>query len=525
MTSNKSYLTKAENAKNTRAWLSIWIQLRHYCEIQWDCFCQEKQKNVKRGVSRLTPPSVAVWCRTLTKVSGRRMPAIVGAAATFRRDFVKLVAAALPELGVELPRACDPTDKAIANSPDWETAIKVALSNVEEVKELIRKARPKWGVTIDTSPKVILDRVQKAYEHRLRQLILKVKPKLLDYSLNPLTESDYILVPANPINEAIVEAIMPGAMKSISDDEVKSMGLGTSFGRGHKFDTGRRKANEGRAKGLIGFKQPVQENLWKFLEKNSALAIKANYALWARWSQSFGFADVTPMMYLSLSLSQFCDDLGFIRFRGDHRLESKKAAVSTLELLTEIEIVCHYRSSNGLREMISGPIWVRGELGEDMRGFENIFKKEVNIRNPLWINKVFSYAPGALVDSEMWQRYNQFTARLAGGFFKINTQKVDKYSVIVGGYLTNQVRIASSDSIKVKVRTLVEKSGLLKIDGKKNPERMEDKLYDALEGLVTAGVIKAWTKPTNNDRSKEYPRWVKNWLGRSITIALPKLPE
>lgn len=132
-----------------RAQTWIWAQLRRYCESNWETYCAERKTGYPWPVSDSTPAAVAAWCDQFGTRRGRKQPAIVGAAAMFRRDFVRLVAVAMPHLGIESPGHPDPVDKAIADSPDWTSAVQVAFADVQS-----EVGRQKWTPCVMFTPPV-----------------------------------------------------------------------------------------------------------------------------------------------------------------------------------------------------------------------------------------------------------------------------------------------------------------------------------------------------------------------------------
>lgn len=512
----KTYLTKTENAVYVRAWLSLWIQLRRYCELEWEYFYKQRDKPCAAEVNNSTPESVVAWGIMFKKIHGRKMPAVVCAAGAFRRDFVRLVSAVLPEARIEPPSPNDSTEKAMADSPRWEIALEIALAHVEEIKRVILSKKPRLRFGVDTHPSLVLDRIQELYESRLRALRQQARLGDDNLVLRPLSSLGYIIVPANPISEAIVESLVPGPLREIASKEIKSLRTRTVFWRGRTFGKNKRLPGQTLKLGLIGFKEQPEDYVWKLLEGRGAQAIKAHYVLWARWAHEFGDTVAHPGRFLTLTLPQFCDDLGFEKNKDDHRSENKKVALDLLKLLTTVEFVCRYQPPRGADEIISGPLWIRGNLNEGFRGFEDIFLPSSGDTNSFWINKAFSYAPGPIFASELWQKINQFNAKLNAMFLKLTSENKDKNKLIIAAYLATLVRVENSQPVCVRAKTLVEKTGLLRVDGKRNAARIPKKVATVLNDLEKLKIIESW-QPESEDFFS-----MKKWLKQSLYIKWPE---
>lgn len=519
MTMHGANSRNAPNVRFIRAQTYIWTQLRRYCEIGWETYCAEQGAGKPRPVSRSTPATVSAWCHRFAKSHDRMPPAIVGAAATFRSDFVRLIAVALPNTGIELPSRQDPVEKAIADSTNWESAAQVALSDVKRVTEVLQRTRPRWRVTTDTDPNIILDHVQKEYQCRLSNLFKNAKAKMSMLQLDPLTESGYIVVPVSPINEAIVGAFASGEVIPTTVDVLAPLGSDQHARTSMK---GRGASSKVKPTRLIVFKQTPDEYLWNLLESNGALAIKAHYALWARWAQAYPKMDFTAEQTLSLTVAQFCDDLGFKQHKGDHRIDNKRKAVALLELLTSLEFICLRQSKQALEVVHEGMIWRRANPPEDLRGFEDVWSKTRHGFQDMWVNKAFSYAPGPMFADDEWRKQNQFNGRVGAALLELQADNRDKYTLKVGGYLISLARDGEGGQTKIRTRTLAEKTGMWRVDGKDNRGRIEDKVVGALRKLETIKVIKSYTYEPGRryDFSSN-----DNWFNRVLVISWPDTYE
>ncbi len=349
-----------EKAKFARTWLHIWIHLRSHCEKEWEYFRLEHEKLQEKRrrpaqVDESTPPGVVAWRNAFRKCHGRIMPAVVCAAGAFRRDFVRLVSAVFPELGLEQPRTIDPTEKAMADNPNWEDALQVALSYVEDVKTRIISRLPKSGITDDTPLHRILDHLQKAYEGQLTALVQQEIAADHNIVPPPLSVTSYITIPSGPANTAILKFLSPEHLQTISGMGVELLHTQTISWRAPISSVDRHPKDKAQMVGLIGFESSPEKYVLNLLKENGILAVKAHYVLWARWAREFGDAVVPPGRSLTLTLSQFCDDLGFIKHKGSYRPENRKAALDVIEFLTGMAFVCRHQPPRGTAEIVRGP--------------------------------------------------------------------------------------------------------------------------------------------------------------------------
>ncbi|MET0463490.1 MAG: hypothetical protein ABW007_10055 [Chitinophagaceae bacterium] len=524
-----SYLTRPENVRFIRVWWSMWTHARLRWLDFWSLFCELREQDTPLKI-RALPESIARWC-PISDGEGRERPLIMGAAAGLRREFLRMVAMALPEEGIEQPRCSDLAELTIANSPIPEHGVKIALDSIVEVKELLSRVRPEWNIGVGTELENVLGLLEQEFEARLRQLEELGRVKRKKIVLRPLAESGYILVQADRINKATVEAFAYGAMRPLPSNYLESLGPDATFWLAHKFGSGQPKSGRDYLVGAIGFKEEPAQRVQRLLQRNGALAIKAQYALWAR---AYAETDATPGVYITLSITQFCDDIGLARHNGVHRPENKLAAMAVLELLTSMELICIYRPPQGPIKRIRGPIWSRGMISEELRGYEDVFEGG---NRPLWVPKAFSYAPGPFFANDTWRAYNHYIALVGEGLLKLNSNNADKYAVMVGGYLAILARMNGYRRCRVGLRTILERTGLWAVDRRKNPGRMRKKLEDALDRLIKVGVIKSWDITASRakeeidwdnfedektlEKMAEPHRWLKDWLKQVVVVDWP----
>jgi hypothetical protein len=153
----------------------------------------------------------------------------------------------------------------------------------------------------------------------------------------------------------------------------------------------------------------------------------------------------------------------------------------------------------------------------------------------MWDPVAFSYAPGPFFADEVWRTYNRNVALIGEGLLKLSSGYEDKYAVMVGGYLAILARMNSYQRTVVRVRLLLEKTGLWSVDGESNPGRMREKLERALDRIQEVGVIREkeiTSSPENIDPNDltsnetldalaEPTRWTKGWLSQFVVIDWP----
>jgi hypothetical protein len=293
----------------------------------------------------------------------------------------------------------------------------------------------------------------------------------------------YLVVPADRIVKATGEALAPGAIRLLSTDEGEADegAAGESFRAAYAWATG---GEANCVRGRIGFRREPESDLWALLRGNPALLMKALYSLWARL---YAASEPAPGAFTLLSLSQFCDDLGYVRLaNGAHRPERKRQARLALRLLAALELDAVYRAPNGATTRLRGPLLTLRVLDERGR---------------------FCVAPGAWFFDPLWRKYNRFTGMVGAGLLRLEAGDRDKWAVLVGGILAPLARINGYEPLRLRVAHLLETSGLLRAE-RRNPGRMLDKLERALDRLQEAGVLGAWEyeEPAVSEPDMDSPR-------------------
>jgi hypothetical protein len=307
-------------------------------------------------------------------------------------------------------------------------------------------------------------------------------------TLHPLAREGYLVVPSDRIHKATVEALAPGAIRPLPLELQQRYGVrpDETFWVAYPFASGR---TSNRIQGVIGFRREPDAAVWKLLQQNPALAVKAQYALWARaYAEAAAEAGTSP----TISIPQFCDDLGYARLpNGAHKPERKRAAMAVLKLLTSLELCGTYASPHGAVRRLQGPLWARGVIDDPGGRYADLFDAArcdcLAERGPV----AFAYSAGLWFFDPVWRKYNPSVARVGEGLLRLSSRDNDKWAVLVGGYVATLARMCGYEPRTLRVAHLLERSGLLRAE-RRNPARMLDKLEKALDRVAEVGVIGGW---------------------------------
>lgn len=386
-----------------------------------------------------------------------------------------------------------------------------------------------------------LTKVQQDIRSKLEELsdqqIKEFKPRKF-LPMHPIAIKGQISVACDRINKATVEALMPGAMKQstvlgVALDKLKAQGLmiGKKFWAAYPFSARK------DLHGAIGFTENPGEAIWRMLQRNGALAVKAQYALWAR---AYAETRADPQKLIIMSISQFCDDLGFKKKKGAHERVNKHKAVEVLDLLTSLELSAVYQTPKHKIVHLSGPLWMRGGIREELDDSTNLFG-ERHVGDPenrmSWDPIAFIYAPGIFFANPEWRKYNHNVALIGAGLLQLGSGDNDKWAVMVGGYIALLARMNGYRTTRVSVNRVLERTGLLaEMMKHRHAGRMREKLERALEKLQLVRVIRSYhfTSETEDidfdDLSNletlacmsEPSRWATSWLNQCIVIEWPE---
>jgi hypothetical protein len=446
-----------------------------------------------------------------------------------KTTLIALAKAALPELGISESDSYATVTEAISKiGTDWEAAVSD------------KPPPPAWDKSDPDLPSIALIlRLVAEIENRINlrstsQMKENQPARRKGLAAEPLTKDGFFLSASDRVNKATIEAFMPGAMQKAADIGAELSDMETQGLRGVKkfWAVYLFESRTDALRGLVGFTKDPGETVWQMLRERGALAVKAQYALWAR---AFAQTDAEPNKFITISVPHFCDDLGFRKKKRAHTRASKQAAMEVLELLTSLELVMEFQRQ-GKTIQLRGPLWTRGIVAEERDGYADLFgANRVDSARALWEPVGFSYAPGPFFANPAWRDYNRNVALIGEGLLKLSTENEDKWAVMVGGYIAILARMNGYRRTSVGVRLLLEKTGLWRVDGQHRPGRMRDKLTHALDRIREVGIIRAWqvTRPADlfdaDDLSapetlaglSEKTQWAKAWLSESVLIDWP----
>jgi hypothetical protein len=333
--------------------------------------------------------------------------------------------------------------------------------------------------------------------------------------LKPLTTADgFLRAVADPINQHMFEALTPGAMRKRNEKEIETTKLEARGMTGlHEYTSVYVvESNKKDIYGVIGYKQDVGEALWEFLQKHGALTLQAHIALFAR---AYAETDAKPGEFITLRISDFCDDLQFARKkRGGHDPDTKRRVLNILECLTQAQMKIMYTPKQGKAHLFTGEIWQRGIIHETADRHADLFK---------WEPETFNYAPGQYFAFNEWRDYTRNVALIGEGLLKLNANN-DKWAIHGGGYLALLSRMNGYRKQTLSVKLLLEKTGLFEAYGKfRKTSEMEHKLIRALETLEEVGVIQKWDwVKMEDDENISQKLATEKLFNRRIEVQYPK---
>jgi hypothetical protein len=420
--------------------------------------------------------------------------------------------AALREFGLRLKkfrimymvvalRAVSEVNRKRGEQGNWDTIIKE-----------VRKARPSWHIPVsdDFTPRW-LDKLDALLIESLNRRLTHVPRTRLASS--PLAREGFIRFPSERIFKSTLESLMPGAMlagpalsaalETISD---RGRPAGNNLEAAYVF-----KSKRGDFEGVVGLPHGNDPALRRVLEDMSPLAIKALFALWARLYAELG----NPVFgqSVTVSVSQFCDDLGYKRKRCSHEPENRRRAALVLRALMALETRITYKPAQQ-EVLLDGRIFHHSPLPSHIQGYSDVFPScgDGEIGGVRGV-EAFTYGPGAAYENPAWRARNTSVALVGEGLLKLGGDNKDKWPVLVGGYIASVAGMNSYRQRPISASTLLEKTGLSQ-DGERHRQvgRMQDKLEAALDRLREVGLIGGWEPITNG---------AEQWLIEKVEIVWP----
>jgi hypothetical protein len=400
----------------------------------------------------------------------------------------------------------------------------------------VRKARPSWNIPLGEDLTVQwLDKLDALLIDSLKQRLIHVPRTRLAPS--PIAREGFIRFPSERIFKATLEALMPGAMLTgpplyAALDTLSEGGqIAENLEAAYVF-----KSKGGDFEGAIGFPPGTSINLRQAIHDMPALAVKALFTLWARLyaeTKNPAYSDI-----ISISVAQFCDDLGYKQKKGSHAPENRLRAITVLEALMNLEAIIIYRQDKLLGHL-KGHIFDRRHLSPEVKGYFDVFAMPQHGKcDDSKGSGAFTYGPGQVYAGSAWRARNSNVALISEELLSIGKGNIDKWTVLVGGYLASIGRMNRYRPKSFRAEVLVRKTGLyLERERHYQFSRMRDKLEEALARLQETGIIKEWrlrqnqlngletgqkVAPESKDDRAESPAWKSEWSNWQIEISWPE---
>lgn len=274
-------------------------------------------------------------------------------------------------------------------------------------------------------------------------------------------------------------------------------------------------------------------DLWAFLVKGGVRMVKAHYALWARWFE----ADPEPGQPVTISINQFCADIGYDRHKhGGFDPRTKREAARILDALAALELLATFLHKGEEYRIRGVNLWDR-VIAERRDSYADLFGAS-GVGDPnTWEPETFIYAPGRWIEDATWRSRNHYIGKIGAGLLKLESD-TDEWAILIGGYLGTLMRANAYAPIRLHAGTILRRTDLAQSnDAKRRAGRTEDRLAKALDKLRDAGVIAEWTWPevdttelTDDEQSdpdaieayaRQDPFPPGDWRRRLVEITLP----
>lgn len=378
----------------------------------------------------------------------------------------------------------------------------------DTIMEDLRRARPSWDIPAKEDFSIQwLDKLDALLIDSLNQRLTHVpRTRLASASI---AREGFLRFPSERIFKASVEALMPGALltgSSLRDALERCSGqakqINDRFRTAYIF-----KSDKGDFEGAIGFPHEATNASLQVIRDMPSLAVKAVFALWARLYAEVG--DPVYGQYVSISVSQFCDDLGYKRKDNSHEPENRRQAFLVLKAILELEAFITYKPNERGIQM-QGSIFQQFPLAPDVKGYSDIFVPDKVAEHEIFKGaRAFVYGPGKIYENPIWRTRNRSVALAREGLLTLGNGNKDKWAILIGGHLASFVRMNRYQQQVVDAKTLLEKTGLF---GEKEKHRqltrMDNKLATALNRLEEISFIKSW-EPVMRDSTKAISEKIK----------------
>ena len=307
---------------------------------------------------------------------------------------------------------------------------------------------------------------------QLADLKAEVEHALKSRQSRPIDPLPNVLrVPSDRILKSTWDAFLPGNLSETND-----MGFFSAYSYSYPSS----KKNKSSAKGVVGYKKNPGEAIWDYTQKRGSMLSKLQLSLWAR---AYAETGARAGEFIELSMNQLCDDLGYKRKKGGHRLQSKIEVRDALNCLWELEVEARVIVKDK-EYKITGRLWNEGlrvEQSEDL--FESV---PYSVR----------FAPGDWFNTRAWRRLNKQVASVSAGALKLSTERKDQSALFLACYFSTLARMNHNRPFsRLSANKLAQKSGLVETY-KGRPGRLREAVERALDRLIEVGVIKEWRLDT-----------------------------
>lgn len=310
----------------------------------------------------------------------------------------------------------------------------------------------------------------------------------------PLARDGHLRFPSDYLNKAVIEALATKAMRDLGKDYLVERGIyAKAFWRAYPFAESHK--NRGAVSGVVGFTEEPAQAIWEAVQRNGALAVKVQFAL---WSLAYAETNAEAGKFISVSLSDLCDKLGYKRKKGAHKRENKENVLDMLDYLTSIHLAISYTTPKGQSVQLDGPLWLRGTVERVAKTMPGVPPKPGS-----WEPTIFRYAPGDFFNNSTWRAYNKDVALVGEGLLQLSASSEDKWAVMVCGYLVTLSRMNGYRPARVRAETLLLKTGLWECN-RQEPGRMFEMLHRALDRACQVKVLKSWTPLDSLDPEVNY---------------------
>lgn len=241
---------------------------------------------------------------------------------------------------------------------------------------------------------------------------------------------------------------------------------------------------------LFGFRENPGPALWDFLLSRGPAAIKAHYALSARYYETTGGR---PGEWAVIDLNQFLSDLGYAKAKnGGYKRERKQEAMMLLKVMTSAELAVQFATvgKNPKTRQIRGTIWTRGLVAEERDEYADLLGRVREGSPDLWDPVSFSYGPGPWFSDPAWRKQNRFMGLIGAGLMKLRND-TDQTAILVGGYIGSLGRMERYHPLRVRVATLLERIGMAK-SYPRNPGKLQEKIEEAFDKLIEVDLLARW---------------------------------